>query len=151
MSLNWSTFSILHINFSKTLTSNYLFYILFYVNNHFSLFVYYYPHRERERERERERIWWDKRQEKKREDKIMIYKVRAFASTRAKIHIYFNTRIYFFLIYILTFKTIHIKFSILHYISLKYKFFFFFFNCSLSSHIITITHSLPSFSRYVKK
>ena len=150
MSVNWSTFSILHNNFPKTLTSDYLFYILFYLNNNFSLFVYYYPHRERERERERE-FDETRGKRKKREDKIMIYKVRAFASTRAKIHIYFNTRIYFFLIYILTFKTIHIKFSILHYISLKYKFFLFFFNCSLSSHIITITHSLPSFSRYVKK
>ena len=32
--------------------SDYIFYILFYLNNHFSLFAYYYLHRERARERE---------------------------------------------------------------------------------------------------
>ena len=53
LSVNFSikpTFSILHNYFSKTLTSDYLFYIIFYLNNHSSLLS-----SERERERERER------------------------------------------------------------------------------------------------
>ena len=48
-------FFILHNHFSKTPTSDCLFYILFHLNNHTSFFVYSYLQRERERERERER------------------------------------------------------------------------------------------------
>ena len=68
-------------NFQKqTLTLDYLFYIIFDLNNYFSFFVYYYLHiyvcvcvcvcvlRERERERERENLM---RQEV-REEKIKI-------------------------------------------------------------------------------
>ena len=53
--------------------SDYIFYILFYLNNHFSLFAYYYLHRERERERERN-LMRQKVREKK--IKIIIYKAR---------------------------------------------------------------------------
>ena len=45
--------------------SDYILYILFYLNNNFSLFAYYYLHREREREREREEFDETKGERKK--------------------------------------------------------------------------------------
>ena len=45
------TFSILQNQFSKTPILDYVLYILFYLNNYSSFFVYYYLERARERER----------------------------------------------------------------------------------------------------
>ena len=55
----------------KTLLEHCLFYIFFYLNNHFLLFVYYYLQRERERERERE---FDEIRDERIKIKIIIYK-----------------------------------------------------------------------------
>ena len=65
---------------------------------------------------------------------------RIFASSRAKIYVYFGIKTYFFLFYLLIFQNSpRWIFYILHYISLKYHFFNYF------SFFIHNDYSLSSF------
>ena len=58
--------------------------------------------------------------------------LKVFASIHARISFYFNIRIFYFYFFTYSyFKILHVRLSILQYISLKYKFFFIFFNCYL--------------------
>ena len=92
--------------------------------------------------RERENLM---RQEvRKKKVEIMIYKVRAFASTRAKIYVYFNIRIYFFS----NLHTHFLKQSTLNYLFYTtfflYNFFLIIFNC-FSFFTYNNHHPLSSF------
>ena len=74
--------------------------------------------------------------------KLFLCYLRAFTSACAKNSIYLSIKTYFFYFTYSLFKTLHIRLSILHYITLKYLFFLNFLIVSLSSHIITTIHSL---------
>ena len=77
----------------------------------------------------------------KKKNLFLCY-LRAFTSACAKNFIYLSIKTYFFYFTYSLFKTLHIRLSILHYVTLKYLFFLNFLIISLSSHIITTIHSL---------
>ena len=78
----------------------------------------------------------------KKKKKLFLCYLRAFTSACAKNFIYLSIKTYFFYFTYSLFKTLHIRLSILHYVTLKYLFFLNFLIISLSSHIITTIHSL---------
>ena len=76
-----------------------------------------------------------------------------FVPARTKIPIYFSQRTYFFFFFYITyllFKTLHIRFFILHYILLKYHFFLNFLNC-FSFFTYNNHHLLSSFILEIRK
>ena len=58
-----------------------------------------------------------------------LYSIRAIASICANIFDYFSIKTYFFYSTQSFFQNLHIKLSILHYISFIYQFFLIFFSC----------------------
>ena len=69
-----------------------------------------------------------------------LYSIRAIASICATIFDYFSIKTYFFYSTQSLFQNLHIKLSILHYISFIYQFFLIFFSCFFFFH----TQQLPS-------